>query len=122
MWELTQATSTDKLTDAVLAAVVTVAKCFLQEKAILLSSACTVFLKAYSNEINITSNISSVELYLENRDGTTTKFTSCWLLHQLILHLRHHLSFKCVHKRYGGTVLYKTNGDILTSLSWALGD
>jgi hypothetical protein len=61
-----------------------------------------------------------VELNLEINDGTI-KFSARWLLHQLILHLSHHLSFKCMHKRFG-TVLYKTNGDILTSLSWALGE
>ena len=52
--------------------------------------------------------------------NTTLKYTSRWLLNQLILNLGIHLDYKCIHKKFG-IMLYWRNGDILTSLSWALG-
>lgn len=67
----------------------------------------------------MTSNSLAINLNLET-DDSTTKFTSRWLLNNLIIHLNAYLEFKCVHRRFG-TMLYRRNGDILTSLSWALG-
>ena len=52
--------------------------------------------------------------------NTTLKYTSRWLLNQLILNLGIHLDYKCIHKKFG-IMLYRRKGDILTSLSWALG-
>ena len=48
------------------------------------------------------------------------KYSTQWLLNQLIVYLQQHMSYKCIHKRFG-TVLFHTGGDLLTSLSWALG-
>ena len=36
------------------------------------------------------------------------------------MHLHQHMSYKCIHKRFG-TVPFCKSGDLLTSLSWALG-
>ena len=38
----------------------------------------------------------------------------------MIIHLGVHVQYKCVHKKFG-VILYRTNGDLLKSLSWALG-
>ena len=59
------------------------------------------------------------EMNLEIGDSTV-KFSSRWLLHQLIIHLEAHMSYTCIHKKFG-TILYRKHGDILTALSWALG-
>ncbi len=42
------------------------------------------------------------------------------MLNQLKLHFNTHTEYKCIHKKFG-TLLYKKGGDLLTSLSWALG-
>ena len=75
--------STNKLTCAILTTVVRFAEC-INEKAMLLSNACAVFMEAYTGETDIDS-LSSVILEIEN-SVSITKFTSRWLLHQLILH------------------------------------
>ena len=77
----------------------------------LLPEACDVFLQAHTCD--------DQGLDLEMEEGSV-KFTSRWLLNQLILYLKLHLSFKCIHRRFG-TLLYRTGGDLLTSLSWAHG-
>ena len=38
----------------------------------------------------------------------------------MIIHLGVHVQYKCVYKKFG-VILYRTNGDLLKSLSWALG-
>lgn len=106
--------STGKLTRATLVAVIAVAKRFYLEKVMLLTTASAIFLEAYTGD-SYFSGVSSVEIYLENGDSKT-KFSSHWLLHQLLLHIKDYLCFKCIHKKYG-TVLYKRGGDLLTSLS-----
>ncbi len=53
-------------------------------------------------------------------DECCVKFSARWLLRKLVLHLKQHLSFKCIQRKYG-TLLYRTGGDLLTMLSWALG-
>ena len=102
---------TDELTRAVLNTVLFVADEILHERAILLRKAWQVFTKAYLSASN--------QLQLEVGDSTIT-ITSQWLLHQLILYLQAHLSYRCIHRKFG-TILYRTGGDLLTSLSWALG-
>ena len=47
------------------------------------------------------------------------KFTSRWLLYQLITHLDCYMMHKCVHKKLW-TVLYRQGGDVIVALSWAL--
>ena len=93
-----------------LSAVVAVAKCFTQDMALLLSDVSKVFLSAYRDESNVTTSVSNTNVIRETENGTT-KFTPRWLLYQLILHLNTKF----------GTILYKTGGDLITSLSWALG-
>lgn len=117
--EVQKEPSTDPpLTNAILETVIFVAKQLYQEKALLLSTACSVFLETYTGQ-NIMCSISSIEVIINCEDGTT-KFTSRWLLSRLVLHLNKYMRFKCMHKKFG-TVLYKRDGDLLTSLSWALG-
>ena len=45
--------------------------------------------------------------------------TARWLLSNLIVYLHHHLSYACRIKKHG-TLLYRSNGDLLTALSNAL--
>ena len=81
--------ATTHLTRAVLSAVVAVAKCFTQDKALLLSDASEVFLSAYCDKSNVTNSVSNTNVILETENGIT-KFTPRWLLYQLILHLKNH--------------------------------
>lgn len=110
--------NTSEVTKSVLEAVVFVANHLRQDKALLLSAASTVFAEHYTRE-TLTCSISSLSLTIETEESTL-KFSSRWLLNNLIIHLNNFLNFKCIHQRYG-MMLYRKNGDILTSLSWALG-
>ena len=83
----------------------------VQDKAVLLPQVCRYFLSSYG--------VTTQNLTLEEND-CTVKFSSRWLLGQLIILLNPHIQYTCVHKRFG-TVLYRADGDILTCLSWALG-
>jgi hypothetical protein len=84
----------DELTIAVLEAVITLAKNLLKDKAMLLTSACSVFLEAYMKEP--------------------------WVILTYNLHIKKYVNFRWVHKKFG-TILYKHGGDLFTSLSWAVG-
>ena len=90
----------------------------LKGKAILLPQVSQIFLDSYTARSGSTVS-SQQELELHVGDSVV-KFSSKWLLHQLIIHLNPYIEYKCVHKKYGA-VLYRKSGDILTSLSWALG-
>ena len=70
-----------------------------------------VFLKAYQPSSDSESN----DIYIDIGEGTI-KFTSNWLLNHLVIHLHQHMSYKCIHKKFG---LYRKGGDPLISLSWA---
>ncbi len=107
---------TDRLTKAVLQAVLFVAKELACQRAVLLPVISQVFLDAYEPT---QPDESSDQVYLDVGEGTI-KYSSQWLLNQLIVYLQQHMSYKCIHKRFG-TVLFRTGGDLLTSLSWALG-
>ena len=109
--------NTDKLTKCILHVVLHLAKVLLENQAVLLPKLSRMFLNMYMN--NSPEECLSVECTIETEDGSV-KFTSKWLLKQVLVYLHHHLESKCVHKRYG-TVLYPKNGDLLTCLSWALG-
>ena len=109
--------TTDALTKATLTAVLYLSEKFLQQKAVLLPQVYQVFLDAY--RVSHSGSIASVELNLEVGDSLV-KFSSRWLLHQLIIYLHPYMEYKCVHKKYG-TMLFRKGGDLLTSLSWALG-
>ena len=90
-----------------------VAEHLVQDKAVLLPHVCRYFLTCYGVKSQ------NLTLTLEEND-CTVKFSSRWLLGQLIIHLNPHMQYICVHKKFG-TMLYRTEGDILTCLSWALG-
>ncbi len=107
---------TDRLTKAVLQAVLFVANELACQRAVLLPVISQVFLDAYEPT---QPDESSDQVYLDVGKGTI-KYSSQWLLNQLIVYLQLHMSYKCIHNRFG-TVLFRTGGDLLTSLSWTLG-
>ena len=99
---------TDKLTKAVLQAVLYVAKELANQQAVLLPVFSQVFLDTYEpNQPDESS--SQVHVHLDVGEGTI-KYSTQWLLNQLIAHLQQHASYKCNHKRFG-TVLFRTGGD-----------
>ena len=109
-------TNSDIVMVAVLRTVILVADYLLQEKALLLPQACLIFFNAYG--INHPSSITSLQLDLDVGESTV-KFSSRWLLNQLIIHLNPYMSYKCIHMRIG-TILFRKGGSILKSLSYAL--
>ena len=109
--------STDKLTKSVLRTVLHVAENLLQGKALLLPHVCQVFLHEYG--VHHSGSSKSLDLNLEVGEGVV-RFSSRWLLSHLIIQLNPYMHYKCVHKKFG-TVLYRKGGDLLCSLSWALG-
>ena len=117
IWKHTAENTTELVTKATLAAVMYVAKHLLQKKAVLLPWACRIFLQVYN--INYTGSVNSVELCLELGESNV-RFSSRWLLHQLIVYLDSYMLYKCVHKKFG-TILFCKGVDVLISLSWALG-
>ena len=58
------------------------------------------------------------EYVLEVGEGII-KYTTKWLLSQIILHLEPFITYKCIHKKFG-ILIFRKGGDILTSLSWAI--
>ena len=108
--------NTNKLTKAILEAVIYVARNLLMEKAILLPWACKVFLQAYDTEF--AGSIKSAQVKIDIGDSCLL-FTSKWLLNELITHLNSYMLYKCVHMKFG-TILYRRGVDLLVSLSWAL--
>ncbi|SMN12415.1 hypothetical protein SPBRAN_865 [uncultured Candidatus Thioglobus sp.] len=104
--------NTNELTRAILATVLFVGKKIQKDRAILLPHAVTVFLENYSHDDD--------DFYLELGDGRV-KFSSRWLLHQLIIHLQPYIKFKCVVKKLG-TLIYSCTSDPLKCLSLALHD
>ena len=105
------------LNKSILEAVIFIAYHLKQNKALLVQ--LQLFSQNHNTGSKVTSNSSAINLNLET-DDSTIKFNSCWLLNSLIINLNAYLEFKCVHRQFG-TMLYRRNGDILTSLSWALG-
>ena len=75
-----------------------------------------MFLDVYG--IQPSEDTNTVQVTLDVGDSSV-KFTSSWLLHQLITHLDDYMMHKCVHKKLG-TVLYRQGGDVIVALSWAL--
>jgi hypothetical protein len=107
-----KATSTegDALLGAINGTAIYVANHLLAQQALLLPQASTIFLQLY--------DVAPTD-HIETNEGTI-KYSSRWLLTQLILKLGVHINYKCVHKKFG-IILYRKNGDLLKSLSWALG-
>uniref|UniRef100_A0A1X7UL74 Uncharacterized protein n=2 Tax=Amphimedon queenslandica TaxID=400682 RepID=A0A1X7UL74_AMPQE len=77
-----------------------------------------MFLCSYGFELD-DDTVTNASYELKGLEGIV-KFSSRWLLQQLIIYLHEHLSYKCIHKKFG-TILYNKRGDLLKSLSWALG-
>ena len=118
IWETELANDHDKLTKAVLHSVLYVSNEFENEKAVLLPWVSRVFLRHYCDGA-LDAGSENKDKLLESSEGTV-KFTSRWLLKQLTVHLHSHMSCKCIHKKFG-TLLFKKGGDLMVSLSWALG-
>ena len=87
--ELWDDTNMTQLTKAILTTVVYVAKQLLPQHALLLPQASMVFLQEYQSA-------TSDDVHLEVGEGMI-KFTSHWLLNQLLIHLHQHMS--CVYIR-----------------------
>ena len=112
LWEMAMHDSSrDDLTRSVLKTVIFVANQFEQGRAILLPKVVTFFLGIYS---------LSEDKYLSVEDGFV-KFSSRWLMNQLITYLQPHMKFNCVVKKID-TLLYPRCGDLLKCLSLALYD
>lgn len=103
----------DELTKAILATIVFVANKLSQDRALLLPHAVRFFLDSYPHSVE-------TDLYLEVENGKI-KFSSRWLLQQLIIYLQPFMNFKCIIKRIG-TLIYPCNSDPLKCLSLALYD
>jgi len=84
-----------------------------------LKAALFVAEQGQAYQLHRTGSIKSAEFNLEVGESTV-KFSSRWLLNQLIIYLNPYMSYKCVHRKFS-TILHPKGGDILTSLSWALG-
>ena len=111
--------NSDELTKAMLASVLYVADEFKNHRAVLLPHVSRVFIMKYQDLTSTDQSHFLENQMLEGREGTI-KFTSSWLLKKLKMHLNKHIECKCIHKKFG-TILFKKGGDLLTSLSWALG-
>ena len=91
----------------------------LHQKAALLPHVCRVFLESYGVSLGCGSSTTGIDVDLEVGDSTV-KFSSRWLLHQLITYIHPYLQYNCIHRKFG-TILFCKGGDLLASLSWALG-
>ena len=108
----------DRLASCIRQIVLYVAQFLLSDSALLLPDVSRMFFISYGFELD-GDTITNASYELEGLEGIV-KFSSKWLLQQLILQLHEHMSYKCVHKKFG-TILYNKRGDLLKSLSWALG-
>ena len=86
-------------------------ECLLSREALLLPSLFNVF-SAHADETIAATN-------LERGGDTKGLVTPRWILSYLTAIFQHHLSYTCKVKKYG-TLLYRSNGDVLYSLSVAL--
>ena len=108
--------TTKKAMKAILNVAIYVAGELLLQRALFLPKVSKAFLNEYGHN-NIESDLQTLKI---ETDGAIIRYTSRWLLNQLIVLLGVHMKYKCVHKKFG-VILYRCNGDLLTSLSWALG-
>ena len=84
-----------------------VAEKLLRQECLLLPSVMQVF----SSLVSKTA--------LESHLCVQEKVTARWLLSNLIVYLQHHISYTCRIRKHG-TLLYRSNGDLLTSISHLL--
>ena len=101
-------TGISQLTKAILTTVLYVAKEILPQNAVLLPEASDVFIEAFL----LPGASSSADLHLDLEEGTI-KFTSQWLLSQLLIYLNKYINYKCIHKRFGTILFWKGGG-----MSW----
>ena len=85
--------NTNELTRAILAAVIFVADKLRQDRAVLLPHAVSVFLEKYTCTA---PDANDLDLDLGE---DKIKFSSRWLLHQLIIHLQPYMHFECIVKK-----------------------
>jgi len=109
--------TTDAVAKAVLKSVLLVSEHLLHQNAALLPHVCRVFLESYGVSLGCGSSTTGIDVDLEVGDSTVT-FSSRWLLHQSITYIHPYLQY--IHRTFG-TVLFRKGGDLLASLSWALG-
>ena len=115
LWKfIAQETDTDNVTRAAIRTVLLVASKFRQNKAIL-PQAVSVFIKYFDPCVTQEDKIN-----LEMKHGII-KFSSKWLMQQLIIYLQPYMSYKCVVRKLG-TLLYPSNADLLKCLTYALHD
>ena len=115
IWQHKLTEENDRVTQCLLHTIIYVADEINNCRAVLLPYASKAFLEAYCES---SDNENDVPI-LECTEGTV-KFSSSWLLKQLLTHLHSHMEHKCVHRKFG-IILFRKGGDLLTSLSWALG-
>ena len=107
--------NTNELTRAILAAVILVADKLRQDRAVLLPHAVSVFLEKYTCTA---PDANDLDLDLGE---DKIKFSSRWLLHQLIIHFQPYMHFECIVNKLS-TLLYPNSCDPLKCLSLALYD
>ena len=93
---------------AVYSTAVYVGERLIEQEALLLPAVYIIFtdfLSQFQTEVNVESEVSEKN--------------ARWLLRNLIIHLQHHLSYAVRVKKLG-TILYRSNGDLLTTLSLSL--
>ena len=90
--------SPDKLTKSVLKTVLHVAEHLLLDKALLLPQVCHVFL--HEHGFDHSGSIKSLGLPLEVGEEIV-RFSSRWLLNNLIIHLSPYMLCKCAHMKFG---------------------
>lgn len=114
----------DPVKKTIIHTVLHVSSNLLNDRAILLPDASRVFKLFIKLDDNLSdqdiTNEASETLYLQLCDRTI-KFSSKWLLNKLTLYLHQYMTSKCLHKKYG-TLIYRKDGNLLNSLSWALGN
>ena len=93
---------------AIYSTAVYVGERLIQQEALLLPVVYMIFtdfLSQFKTEANVESEVSEKN--------------ARWLLSNLIIHLQHHLSYAIRVKKLG-TILYRSNGDFLTALTFSL--
>ena len=106
----------DKASHALNKVITFVATQLLHQKAVLLPQASRYFLEVYGAD----PFTSMYDLQIE-MEQSIISYSSRWLLGHLIVNLGVHMRYKCVHNRIG-IILYRHKGDLLKSLSYALGN
>ena len=90
-----------------------VAESLYRQEALLLPSVHSAFSQYAAESIQTTNLEFGGDVHVKQL------VTARWLLSNLVSALQHHLSYVCRVKKYG-TLLYRTNGDILATLATSL--